>query len=375
MWEVLRIALSDDGSSIDAQILFHVIAEAVAKVRDRNTSFWMTVMTITGSSIAWVDFRRKLSKWLSTNGMGISQIKNVISFVQQNVDPMSSGLVKKEVFLKFTDDLMGHDCLLSPESFLSVTLNTQTPLIVTASPISIEKEVLSKSPIIAPHGGDHVSPAESGSGLTTIRLKLAVESLQKLFASRQRMSFAVLRIVGIDARQMTTDQAKKVPPKVREELNSSAVAAIVLAVQLPRVRVLTASFFRIYSCHRQRSAPILPLMDEATDESQQESDSGPSWTVTIQAVAVANLFGILRTCLSRATMPAYFSLKAGHSVDVYNPLRKVLWAQSTQGKRDALVANGKVLRGALEPINENISIPTVGKELPQNGHLEFDLSI
>ena len=74
-------------------------------------------------------------------------------------------------------------------------------------------------------------------------------------------------------------------------------------------------------------------------------------------------------------MPAYFSIKSGHSVDVYNPLKKVLWAQSSQGKKDSLTAHGKPSRGTLEPINENIQCTLAKNEAPQGTGLEFDLSI
>lgn len=372
LWEVLKIAVTDDQSAIDTQVLFHVIAEAVAKVRDRNVSFWMTVITITGSSISWVDFRRKLSKWLSTNGMGIPQIKNVITFVQQNVDPQSSGLVKKESFLKFAEDLMGHDCLLSPESFLAVTLNATTPAVARAAPQqSFQQESLTRSPVIAPHAGDISSPADSSSGLNTIRLKLGVGSLQKLFASRQRIVFALFRISSINNSEQKTRNLRT--PVESNQRKPGGSLALLLAVQLVILRRLHVSFFQIARSRSYWEDTKESGKQEAIEISDDEDESGPSWTVTIQAVAVANLFGILRTCLSRAVMPAYFSIKSGHCVDVYNPLRKVLWAQSNQGKKDSLTALGKQPRATLEPINENTSEMRNHNKHPGEAQLEFNL--
>ena len=341
-------------------------------------------MTVTGSSMAWVDFRRKLSKWLSTNGMNIAQVKNVITFVQRNVDPQSTGSVRKETFLKFADDLMGVDCLLSPGSFLSLAAEepVRPPQPFTRSPtpenvpirLPPPKNLAVRTPVpgtIVPRS-PHVVASKPGSqsessNLLAIRRKLAVGSLQKLVVSRMRILFALFRISPAEKPRPVVEQrpAARVPDR-------SAAVAILMAVQLVRRRLLTQAYVAL----RYVSTEPEPENEQETTVVQSVPDeSGPSWTVTIQAVAVSNLFGILRTSLCRAAMPAFFSIKSGHSVDVYNPLKKVLWAQSSQGKRDALAAAGKQPRGALAPINENMpSSSQVKENVPVKG-IEFDLSV
>jgi hypothetical protein len=395
--EVLKIALSDDQSYIDVQILFHVIGEAVAKVRDRNVSFWITVMTITGSSISWVDFRRKLSKWLSTNGMNIGQIKNVITFVQQNVDPHSTGLVRKDTFLKFADDLMGHDCILSPGSFLSLAQEESSKAAppITRPPVGesthiklpIPKVLAPRTPIpgtIVAHSSQIVASslkqkAESPS-LLAIRQKLAVGGLHKLVSSRMRILFALFRIASVEQTIPTRQEPKIATPRLHDK---SAALAVGMAVQLVRKRLLLQAFDGVrYNVEDKEETVVqVPEQEQETTVVQAgadallDNDCGPSWTVTIQAVAVSNLFGIIRTALCRASMPAYFSIKSGHSVDVFNPLKKVLWAQSSQGKRDSMAALGKQPRGVLAPINENLpSTNLVKANIPSRG-IEFDLSV
>jgi hypothetical protein len=62
-------------------------------------------------------------------------------------------------------------------------------------------------------------------------------------------------------------------------------------------------------------------------------------------------------------MPAFFSIKGGRSVDEYNPVKKVSWAQSKQGKQDSQTALQDNI-AVLKPINENAPF----------GRVEFDLS-
>jgi hypothetical protein len=405
--DVLKVAQSDDSSHIDVQILFHVIGEAVNKIRDRNISFWITVMTITGASISWVDFRRKLSKWLSTNGMGIAQIKNVISFVQQNVDPLCSGSVKKDTFLRFVDDLMGYDCLLCPGSFSqlqderpkgsawspqpsSITRNSavkynpdtkKSGVIMTVSPLETARP---SPPAAFPSiSVEKSSQSRSSTGLSVIRLRLAVGCMQKLTSNRLRVFFALFRIASISQiSNVGAPQGIEGKRRVQRDSNREGTISMFLSMQLVRRRLLLQALRLMSAVSSRRLTSDVstcqtqePTMVQIGADALLDDSPGPSWTVTIQAVAVANLIGILRTCLTRAIMPAYFSLKSGHSVDIYNPLRKILFAQSKQGQKDSLMAVPKTGRVALQPISENAVETNLFKENIPEKALEFDLSI
>lgn len=370
--EILALAPSEQDDHIDVQVLFHIIGEAVAKVRERNLSFWMTVMTVTGSSISWVDFRRKLSKWLSTNGMGIAQSKSIISFVQQNVDPNSTGLVRKDTFLRFADDLMGYDCLLAPETLVRLAHLTSLPS--TSRESTTSERASTQVPSVAD------SPAPSTS-LTLIRRKLALNCLEKLFASRTRILFAVYRISPprvskiANVREVVHYPVHTEPTPPHRSVNVDSARVVGISVQVPRVRILASAFAFIRSHAIRTIVPADFTDDVQQQEIEDDSPAGPSWTVTIQAVAVSNLFGILRTCLVRVRMPAFFSIKCGHSVDDYHPLREISWAQSDQGKKDAQAAMGTIVRKALQPIKENCDSGYQGKENYIKQKVEYDLSI
>ena len=418
--DILRLAMTDDSTEIDVSLLFHVIGEAVQKIRDRNVLFWNTVMTITGASISWIDFRRKLSRWLSTNGMGVGHVKNVINFVQQNVDRNSSGIVRKEAFLRFTDDLMGIDCLLSPEGLVAlatqptrVTLpigkpEQPVPIFYSAQvtappfqrqtppePVQVAFQQSSApvndriaameplTPIQMPREAVTTSSAhpraDNRESMFNIRIKLGVSNLVKVLSARTKTLFALYRIDAV-SRSRSPPVIEPAPSVKSAEIERRPTSAVrktdcqlmQFAIRLAYIRVLGASFSKL----RATEIPNKKL-DAGVDESKGSADdesSGPSWTVTIQAVAVSNLFGIMRTWLTRATMPAYFSLKSGHSVDVYNPLRKVLWSQSNQGKKDGLAAASKIPKSTLHPISENTRIGFEDKENAPISELEFDLS-
>ena len=400
--DVLKLAAGMDQEVLDTHVLFHVIREAVAKIRERNLSFWLTVMTVTAASISWVDFRRKLSKWLSTNGLTIAQSKNIIAFVQHNVDPNSTGLVRKEVFLKFADDLMGYDCLLSPDSIIKLgqspdvrepavsrgvvdsSERSRTYHIECTPPETIrttaQKEYVKFNESVFEPRHNPLTPnevSEQSMAMVNIRRKLALSSLEKLFEARLRVFFVIFRISSAPSSQRPRQRA----PVALEEPDRSSLRSFAFLVKLLHQRTLAHALSRLlsFSLSSERQASLQPYPSaEAGVGEGGVSDEGPSWTVTIQAVAIANLFGILRTCLVRAQMPGFFSLKSGHSIDVYHPIRKILWAQSSQGKKDALVAVGKS-RGVLQPIQENVTTNRVGsentKENIPSSIVEFDLSV
>ena len=378
--DIVKLALSDDREMADIGLLFHVISEAVSKVLDRNVLFWNTVMAVSSSSIAWIDFRRKLSKWLSTNGMGVSHIKNVIAFVQQNVDKTSSGIVRKDTFLKFTEEIMGIDCLLSPEALVESTTQAAKPSIVR-KPAPIRPQPMRMNEVVMPPA--QIEPSVSvvePFHLATIQPALALTSVQQVVStpigteaavppiqvrevSKELQSVRLRMGVGIFLRlaaaRMRVFFHEMIPPAfklVPVKLKSAEARNLISVVKVITQRVKFSAFASIRA-NSLLGIPVVRPEDEAGEDA-----GGPSWTVTIQAVAVANLFGILRTSLTRLTLPAFFSLKTGRCIDENYPPRRVLWSQSSQGKRDAQTAQPVISKGILLPIQENI------------GGLEFDLS-
>ena len=367
--EIVSLTKDDDREHVDVSLLFHVLAEAVGKILDRNALFWNTVMSVSSTSVAWIDFRRKLSKWLSTNGMGLVHIKNVLSYVQQNVDKNSSGIVRKEAFLKFTEEIMGIDCLLSPDALMPEA----TPMVRPSNlrkpiPMREAQSVRQEAPVVERH--DSLSPislpetitppvkaarAAVTGALSVIRIRLAFDSLSKLFNSRTRIFFALNRIIGQTERTKSQPPAKQ-PYAVSRPTRETEAKFLASLVTHVSQRIVWAAFSNLRcSGSKEERGP-------AREEEQEGHASGPSWAVTIQAVAIANLFGIFRTSLVRCVMPSFFALKAGCRVDSSFPPRRVLWAQSKQGKKDSQAAMGIAPRGVLQPIQENVS------------PLEFDLS-
>lgn len=386
--EIIEFSVEEEGF-VDINAFFNVVSESVLRVKNRNLLFWNTVMTVSGASIAWIDFRRKFSRWLSANGMGIGHSKTVLSFVQSNVDRTNSGVVRKDTFLKFAEDLMGIESLLNPEGLVAVdnannvkvesgfkkpipqriaiidkprnvTKPASTPplpLNNQESHMSIPLQVEPMSPIIV----EYVSDASSSSSrqhahrkseaIEIIRMKLAISAIQKVLVSRIRFVFSLCRISKLD----TEIELKKSETKGSARMQARFLG---LCLRLILQRIISKALRRLSI--RQE----LPGLPDDYDRDVTEDAAGPSWTVTIQAVAVSNLFGILRTSLARALIPAFFSLRAGRPVDDYCPVRTVSWAQSKQGKKDsqaALQINGASI---LKPINENIAYEGI----------EFDLS-
>lgn len=370
-----------DGDFVDIGAFFNVVSESVLRVKNRNLLFWNTVMTVSGASIAWIDFRRKFSRWLSANGMSIGHSKTVLSFVQSNVDRTNSGVVRKETFLKFAEDLMGIECLLSPEGLVAVdsipalksnqprTAGSDRPRQKPAStppppPITHEpvKSFLAfaepLSPIVVERidetsTSSHQITRKTSNAMQSIRFKLAIAAIHKAFVARTRTLFALYRIDSMGSR---TDEVRLI--RTERVATDSRARFLGLCVKSLLEKLKLRSFMCLHTLR------MSPEVYASIDEDVTEDAAGPSWTVTIQAVAVSNLFGILRTSLSRALMPAFFSIKGGRSVDEYCPTKKVSWAQSKQGKKDSQAALQNYSHGVLMPINENIPYERI----------EFDLS-
>ena len=383
--EIIQFATVGE-EEVDVQSLFHVVAESVSRVNNRNLLFWNTVMTVSGASIAWIDFRRKFSRWLSANGMGIGYSKSVISFVQSNLDRTNSGVVRKDTFLKFAEDLMGIECLLSPEGLVSLDNSIpvryesvrkptpQRPVTVDRGRVGAKPASTPPLPVILPEPSvrtllmteaspqivvervsEHVYSnrrlaEKQANALENIRIKLAIGAIQKVFFGRIRIVLAIFRIARNE--RVASTRAKN------SVKNPRAQAGLLgLYLRLISQRVLLHVFYRLQSFAERAGK------HELSDPDVTDDTAGPSWTVTIQAVAVSNLFGILRSSLGRAIMPAFFSIKGGRSVDEYNPVKKVSWAQSKQGKQDSQTALQDNI-AVLKPINENAPF----------GRVEFDLS-
>lgn len=372
--EILGLALESNSRFIDIELLFQVIGQAVSRIMDRNALFWNTVMTVSSSSIAWVDFRRKLSKWLAANGKDVLAIKRIVSFVQDNVEKHSPGLVRKEAFLKFTQRIMGVDCLLdyvpvapsrvetiprlasvavrpmsvSPDRESIPEEKLPTPKVTPR--VAVGKVVASKQPppvvtlkMVDPMGTKQPSPVATlkmvepiGSGeLVNIRVRLGAGILEKLVFSRIRWWFVVDTICS---------------EKILHRVADGRVQFLIASISHINKRLKHGAFSRI-AAHEESH-------DVAADLT---GDPGPSWAITIQAVAVTNLFGIMRSALTRATLPALLNIRAGRRIDRNYP-PPTLFSQAKQGRKDAEVALLGISRGALQPINEN------------RGLVEFDLS-
>ena len=377
--DILRLAVVEGTSSIDANLLFQVISEAVVRILDRNLIFWNTVMTLSSSSIPWIDFRRKLSRWLSSSGMDLPNIRSIVTFVQYNVDKQATGMVKKDVFLRFAENVMGVDCLLCLDELQANSTDIRIPEPIrlpfpaggTIPRVSVEdnkvevhdlgdlgtavtlrenfwkeslpEEVRSN----APTETHYIAKENAKRELFEIRGRLGVGILAKIVTGRLRWWFVLNTIRRADA---SDTQRECLIPDARAHYLTSCLTAVT-----KRLRFSAFSTIRRLCLPSSLQVPIVNL------EGEEEDSGGPSWSVTIQAVAVTNLFGIMRSALTRTRLPALLSLKAGRCVDENCP-PPVLWAQSKQGKKDAQVAMVGTSKGVLQPIQENIST------------LEFDLS-
>lgn len=374
--EILRLALVDGNLCLDIGLLFHVLGEAVRKVRDRNHMFWNTVITVSSSTIAWVDFRRKLSRWLSSNELSVSHTKSILLFAQERLDRTNAGVVRKEDFLAFCEEIMGVDCLLSPDITLLSTMAPVRrvrviPRIVAAEPIPVSTRtsmpkapmipVVELNPIPRPPLKTSVVDADPGKDKTqnirelhNIRLRLGVEALMKLFHSRMRILFLLDHL----RRESNTNSIGKATILTRAESYS------------PGARLMTSVIRSIQSRHMLKAwmelktfvAPCSLVDEDLGPVMDNEMAPGPSWTVTIQAVAVMNLIGVCRAALMRQKLIGYFTIRTGHCLDENYSLRMVSWSQSKQGKKDAKEAIERIL----QPIPEN------SENL--DSQFEFDLS-
>lgn len=343
--EILGLAIDHDDRIVDSNLLFQVISQAVARILDRNALFWNTVMTVSSSSIPWIDFRRKLSKWLSASGKDVLFIKKVVAFVQENVDRQSSGVVKKEAFLKFVEQLMGVDCLLYLEELIPLANKSRS---VRGSPISQSKEVLKPKSSPTNYQDPKTRFVEQVQAnrppslvvkqepeLLDIRVRLGVGILAKLADARMRWWFVV-------------DGIRK---PIKSHVPDARTHYVVMCIKAIVKRIKMNAFSKIV----KNSSVSQVVKDLASEE-------GPSWSVTIQAVAVTNLFGIMRSALVRARLPGFLSMKAGRCVDDPYCPPPISYAQSNQGKKDSQVAMKGVSKGILQPIDENVNV------------FEFDLS-
>ena len=374
--EIIRLALIDGNHCIDTSLLFHVISEAVRKVRDRNLMFWNTVITVSSSTIAWVDFRRKLSRWLSSNDINVSQTKSILLFAQEKLDRTNAGVVRKEDFMAFCEEIMGVDCLLSPDITLLSTmapvrririiprvaaadpipLSTRTSVVpkVTAIPV-VDLNPISRPPVKTSviDIGPTKDTAPSDKELQNIRIRLGVQTVLKLFHSRMRIVFLVDRLRR-ESSQITRKERVLQSPVISTE----GVKLMISVVRHVQARRMLGAFM-----HLNNFAAPCSLVDEDLGPSMDsEIAPGPSWTVTIQAVAVMNLIGVCRAALMRLKLVGYFTIRTGHCLDDNYSLRMVSWSQSKQGKKDAKEANDRIL----QPIPEN------SENL--DSQLEFDLS-
>ena len=379
--EILRLAIVDGNSRLDTSLLFHVISEAVRKVRERNMMFWNTVITVSSSTIAWVDFRRKLSRWLSANDVNISQVKSLLVFAQEKVDRYNTGVVRKEDFISFCEDIMGVDCLLSPDITLlstmvpvrkqrsaariqptdSVSLSSRlsvqarpVPIPTTTSIPVVDLRIIPRIPDKAEASDTIVESKSSTDALKGIRSRLGSQAFVKLFHSRMRYFFLLSnwrKEYAVDKKVENTSDFK-----ARDNLRARLIVASVRSVM---TRLILSAFNDLRS-----SVSPCSLVDEDLSAGIENAVAvGPSWTVTIQAVAVMNLIGVFRAALMRQKIVGYFTIRTGHCLDENYSLRMVSWAQSKQGRKDGKEAQERMI---LQPIPENSE--NLGTAL------EFDLS-
>ncbi len=382
--DIVALAVVENDQRVDLDLLFHVISQAVQKVLDRNLMFWNTIISVSAPSIAWIDFRRKLLKWLSNNGVGPAHAKNVLYFAEKALDKDGLGIVRKEDFLKFTEELMGIDCLLTEEIIRDgfhgtkpvrrksiPVLTSRSKLVNRISPLNpLNESGLRKTPdqysesstgIRAPivplrtvadavQDGEESSASAPGNNESNlIRIRLGIGILERLTDGRMRYLFGVYRSL------VRNNDTKEISAVNHAQVSKRVVVAMVLIVQAILFR-LKANSFKMFLRNESESSKT-PLLNEP----EEEAGSGPSWTVTMQAMAVATLHGILRNAITRAVYPGLMSIRTGKTIDEIYAIKRVSYSQSKQGRMDAQAAMGMPL---LDPIKEN---------LPST-NLEFDLS-
>jgi len=363
--DISKLALIDGHQSIDITLLFHVISEAVRKVRERNVLFWNTVMTVSSGSIAWIDFRRKLSKWLSANNVGVGQIKNIMSIVQEGLDRSGTGLVRRDEFLGFCEEILGVDCLLSPDIvFLSsmgpvrrLNPGKQPPRMVRTSP---PPSTTAHAPPVVPlhRMGESTPVAKTGLNepllmryeIKGMRIKSGIRMIARTLF---RPSWMKLVLNPATTRQMPQPPIVHIP-KVEPRKDTQNVVYMLLAIRKVRQRVIWSAWCCMTRLDHVEVVNEVHVVDDAPP--------APSWTVTIQAVAVTNLYGVLRAAIARSKLCGYFTIRTGRSLDENYTMRMISWAQSKQGKNDGKVAMNEA-REILAPVDENEGDP-----------LEFDLS-
>jgi hypothetical protein len=288
-------------------------------------------------------------------------MKNIIGIVQQGVDRNGTGVVRKEEFLLFCEEIMGIDCLLSPDI---IFLNSMGPVRKTPGPPK-SKQVRSSPPPISTQlpivplnsirsNTTITSPSKNTievSAMAHFRVKSAVRILtQFTFAKTWRSIILATRSklsVGI------------APPVVQiPRLHHGDCIALLLTICKVRQRVILNSL-RYLSMR-----PVTEVINAEVVSSNYESSEppGPSWTVTIQAVAITNLFGVIRGALARSKLVGYFTIRTGRTLDENYSMRMVSWSQSKQARKDAHAASTDT-REVLAPIHEN-----------SGDLLEFDLS-
>jgi hypothetical protein len=356
--DILRLAYIEGDGRIDLDLLFHVVSQAVQKVLDRNGLFWNTVISVSSSTIAWVDFRRKLSKWLSNNGASILHVKNVLQFVEVSLDKDGIGVIRKDAFLKFTADIMGIDCLVSPDVIMRRQIRSPT---ISIPPQPKGARTVEMTQPVRPLLGEIPRPSPMSSlDMAMIRMRLAVGILEKALDNRKRSLFTYYRVrsLGRDSRSelvwRSTDGGR-----ISQSVSSPTISPLVVTVRKLLQRIKSHAFYTLLS------NPDRKIPTSHNPESAEESSGGLSWTVTMQAMALASLHGILRTALARAIYPGYLCIRTGKTVDEVFAIRRISYAQSQQGKKDSQTALPSAERSVLEAIKEN---------LPTN-NLEFDLSI
>lgn len=381
--DIVALAIVENDQRVDLDLLFHVISQAVQKVLDRNLMFWNTIISVSSPTIAWIDFRRKLLKWLSNNGVGVVHSKNALIFVEKVLDKDGLGLVRKEDFLRFTEELMGIDCLLSEEG-IRESSHSRRPLrrkhvVPISNPRSrhisshvapnsshdysfreppdafIESPHLVQAPVVPLRGFEEVADVVNTPSspekkeLCLIRLRLGVGMLDRLVESRIRHLLGIIRSFQ---RSGSVDTVVIPSSVCNPEICTAGILKVALVVDRVLFR-LTNNAFRKLSELESGSIEL-----STPDEPENESCMGPSWTVTMQAMAVATLHGILRNAITRALYPGLMSLRTGKTVDEIYAIRRVSYSQSKQGKLDAHAAT------LLDPIKENFP----------SANLEFDLS-
>jgi len=375
--EILRLALIDGNQCVDASLLFHVIGEAVRKVRDRNVMFWNTVITVSSSTIAWVDFRRKLSRWLSSNELNVSQVKSILLYAQERLDRTNSGVVRKDDFMAFCEEIMGVDCLLSPDITLLSTMAPVRrvrliPKVIASDPSSAITRINAvpkatsipvvdlnpiPRPLVKTSVVDIETPKVREPGLIElhhIRVRLGSQALLKLFHSRMRLPFLVHRL-GHESATSETRKNINIERSTRHHGGARLMGSIIRSM-------MTREVLRVLVTLQNLAAPCSLVDDDLAPIMDGEMPPGPSWTVTIQAVAVMNLIGVCRAALMRLKLVGYFTIRTGHCLDENYSLRMVAWSQSKQGKKDAKDANDRIL----QPIPENTE--------NVDSQFEFDLS-